>query len=168
MDKLLDKISSYNLLNNLMPGSIFCFLLEYICSIDILRESVIENLFIYYFVGVAISRVGSIIIEPIAEKAGIISHVDYNDYIIASKTDKMVETLLETNNQYRTITAGGLSIIVIKLYIIAKQSIKGLSYTTPYFIVFFGLIISLLSLRKQNNYLKKRVNKAIQDTKKEN
>ena len=164
MDKLFEKISSYNLLNNLIPGGVFCFLLHRICSIDILGNSVVENLFIYYFVGMVISRVGSILIEPIAKKIKLVSYVDYNDYIVASKKDPKIDILLETSNLYRTIVAGGLLILIVKLYICAGQKIQVFSYATPYIIVIFFLIIFLFSFRKQTQYIKRRVDKATQDT----
>jgi len=155
MDKLLEKISSYNLLNNLMPGGIFCFLLHRICNIDILGTSIVENLFVYYFIGMVISRLGSILIEPIARKIKLVSYADYNDYITASKKDSKIDTLLETSNLYRTIVAGGLLIIIIRLYICAERQVQVLVYATPYIIVFFLLIIFLISFRKQTEYIKK-------------
>lgn len=163
LDKFIDKLSSYNLLNNLIPGSVFCYLLQHICFVDVLSNSVVENLFIYYFIGMVLSRVGSILIEPIAKKVRLVSYADYNDYIIASKTDKKIDILLETSNLYRTIAAGGLLIIVVKLYMIAEQNVEIFSHLTPYIIAVALLIIFLLSFRKQTEYIKKRVNKAIKD-----
>ena len=64
IESLLEKLSSYNLLNNLLPGAIFCYLLKTIVNIDI-SNNIVEDLFVYYFIGMIISRIGSIIIEPI-------------------------------------------------------------------------------------------------------
>jgi hypothetical protein len=161
MDKLLEKLSSYNLLNNLIPGSVFCFLLHSICSIDILSDSVVENLFIYYFVGMILSRVGSIVVEPIAKKVKLVSYANYNDYIVASKVDPKIDTLLETKNLYRTVAACGLLIICVKIYTIAEQYLQALSYAAPYIIAGLLLVIFLLSYRKQTNYIRKRVNHAV-------
>lgn len=167
MDKLLEKISSYNLLNNLIPGSVFCFLLHSVCTIDILSDSIVENLFIYYFIGMVLSRVGSIIIEPIAQKMKLATYADYNDYIAASKIDPKIDILLETNNLYRTIAAAGFLIIFVKIYTVAEQHLYVLSFVAPYIIAVFLLVIFLLSFRKQTRYIKKRVNNAIQNKKKE-
>lgn len=167
MDKLLEKISSYNLLNNLIPGSVFCFLLHSVCTIDILSDSIVENLFIYYFIGMVLSRVGSIIIEPITQKMKLATYANYNDYIAASKIDPKIDILLETNNLYRTIAAAGFLIIFVKIYTVAEQHLYVLSFVTPYIIAVFLLVIFLLSFRKQTRYIKKRVNNAIQNKKKE-
>jgi len=38
MEKFFEKISSYNLLNNLLPGAVFCYLLKYFTSINLISE----------------------------------------------------------------------------------------------------------------------------------
>ena len=157
MDKLLEKISSYNLLNNLIPGGVFCFLLRSICSIDILTESIVEALFMYYFVGMVLSRVGSIVVEPITKKVKLISHVDYSDYIVASEADSQIDILLETNNLYRTIVSCGLLTILVKTYTLAERYLQVLSCVTPYIISGLLVVLFLLSFRKQTNYIIKRV-----------
>jgi hypothetical protein len=167
MAKLLEKLSSYNLLNNLIPGSVFCFLLHSICFIDILSDSVVEILFIYYFVGMILSRIGSLVVEPIAEKTKLVSYADYGNYILASKIDSKIDILLETNNLYRTIAACGLVIIFVKLYTVAERYLQALSYAAPYVIAGLLLAIFLLSFGKQTNYIKKRVENVVQDKKKE-
>lgn len=65
---IVEKISSYNLFNNLFPGILFCYLLKTMLGIVVVSNNWIENLVIYYFVGIVISRVGSIVIEPIMKK----------------------------------------------------------------------------------------------------
>lgn len=161
MDKLLDKLSSYNILNNLIPGSIFCYLVQYINDIDLLTDSVVENLFVYYFAGMVISRLGSLIVEPFAKRIGIINYADYNDYLSASKADVKIDPLLETNNLYRTISAGSLLIIVASIYLFAEQKICLLSNVTPYIVVVLLLLLFLLSYRKQTDYIRKRVEYAV-------
>ncbi len=163
MDKFLDKLSSYNLLNNLIPGSIFCYLLQYICSINIINSSTVENFFIYYFVGMVLSRIGSIFIEPLAKKLKLITYTDYNDYIVASKIDNKIDVLLETSNLYRTIISIGLLIIVIKIYTFAEQHMTCLSNADQYIILIALVVIFSLSYKKQTKYIKDRINIAIQE-----
>ena len=75
LDKFLEKISSYNLLNNLFPGAVFCFLAYKLCGVTLIANSIIESLFVYYFVGMVISRVGSIFIEPVLEKVKFVKKI---------------------------------------------------------------------------------------------
>lgn len=49
MEKLIEKLDSYSILNNLLPGAVFAYLFEYIFEVDIVRDGIVENLFIYYF-----------------------------------------------------------------------------------------------------------------------
>ena len=163
MDKLLDKLSSYNLLNSLIPGSIFSYLLQYICSINIISSSTVENFFIYYFVGMVLSRIGSIFIEPLAKKLKLITYTGYNDYVIASKIDNKIDVLLETSNLYRTIISIGLLIIAVKIYTFAEQYMTCLSNADQYIILIALVVIFSLSYKKQTKYIKDRVNIAIQE-----
>lgn len=162
MDKFLDKLSSYNILNNLIPGSIFCYLLQYINGINLISDSLVENLFLYYFFGMVISRLGSLIVEPFAKKTGFVHYAEYSDYLIASKTDGKIDVLLETNNLYRTISASGMLIIIISIYLFAEKRISFLSYATPYLVAIVLLLLFLFSFRKQTHYIKNRVEHVVQ------
>ena len=86
----VDKVSSYNILNNLFPGVIFCYILGKITRFTLLGENIIEQLFIWYFVGMILSRIGSVFIETALQKIKIknetyIKFVDYKQYTEASK-----------------------------------------------------------------------------------
>lgn len=86
MEKVLEKISSYNILNNLIPGGAFVWLCES-CGIPFftLTSSIIEKLFVYYFCGMIMSRVGSLVIEELCKKAKIITYASKQDYVEAEK-----------------------------------------------------------------------------------
>ena len=161
MEKLLEKISIYHILNNLVPGSIFCLMLHRINGINMLSEKTIETVFVYYFVGMVVSRFGSLVVEPISIKFGIVKYADHHDYIAASPKDEMIATLLETNNLYRTIAASGLLVILIKVYIIIEQRFCFLSDARPYLVGIIVFVLFLLSYRKQTAYIKSRVEKVI-------
>ena len=107
MEKLLaqivEKISSYNIVNNLYPGILFVYVLKIMFGTDLLLNNWFENLIVFYFVGMVLSRIGSIIIEPVMKKIKIIKYAPYQDYVKASSIDPLVATLSETNNTYRTL-----------------------------------------------------------------
>lgn len=168
MDNYFGKLSSYNILNNLIPGSIFCYLLQYINGIDLQSNSVLQDLFIYYFVGMLINRLGSLILEPFAKMVGLVNYVDYTDYLMATKIDGKIDILLETNNLYRTISAGIFLIILVSIYAFAERQISILPYVTPYLVVIVLLLIFLFSYRKQSTYIKKRVEHVVKNKKEGN
>ena len=60
---IIEKISSYNIFNNLYPGILFIYLLKFMFGINILSDNWFENLIVFYFVGMVLSRIGSIIIQ---------------------------------------------------------------------------------------------------------
>ena len=72
MESILEKISSYNLFNYLLPGVVLCVVSDRYFDIPLLQDSIITGLFLYYFVGLVTSRFGSIVLEPILKKLKIV------------------------------------------------------------------------------------------------
>ena len=105
MDKLIDKISSYNIFNYLFPGVIYCLLSQYFFGFGIYEESMFIGVFLYYFIGLVISRVGSIFVEPVIRKVARVPFSDYSDFVKASQKDPKIEALSEVNNMYRTVVS---------------------------------------------------------------
>ena len=62
--QIVEKISSYNIVNNLYPGILFVYVLKIMFGTNLLSNNWFENLIVFYFVGMVLSRIGSIIIEP--------------------------------------------------------------------------------------------------------
>lgn len=168
MDKLIEKISSYNVLNNILPGAVFCFLLKVFLKIDILNDGIIEKLFIYYFVGMITSRIGSIIVEPVLIKIKFVIFSPYKDFIIASAKDEKVNVLLETNNTYRTMLSMCLLFLITKIYILFEKNFNWLTKYTGVIVVVFLLIIFTFSYKKQTDYISKRVKIVNTKSKEEN
>lgn len=159
MEKCFEKLSSYNFLNNLLPGAIFDLGLKYFVGINLLQNNILDNLFIYYFTGLIISRCGSIIIEPILRKIKFVNFASYNDFLIASKVDSKIDILSETNNTYRTFLSAAILILLIKLgYSLVRQNVLALGLS-QYLIVLCLVIMFAISYRKQTSYIKKRVEK---------
>ncbi|MEZ5590577.1 MAG: hypothetical protein R3F53_07675 [Gammaproteobacteria bacterium] len=161
MEKILEKLSSYNIFNYLFPGAVFCVVADRYLAIPLLQDSIINGLFLYYFVGLVISRFGSIAIEPLLIKSGFIKFTDYQNYIRAAKEDPKIELLSESNNTYRTMLSM-LSILCVAA--IGAHLVK----CSPNFLVFVkysilpGLaILFVFSYNKQTGYIKKRISSVI-------
>ena len=93
---MLEKISSYNFFNNFFPGIIFCYMVKKFANYELDTGNLWENLFVYYFWGLIIGRIGSLIIENLLLKIRIknkknktrknyIERAPYNEYIKASE-----------------------------------------------------------------------------------
>jgi hypothetical protein len=57
MKELLDKISSYNLFNYLLPGVLFATLAEYLTSYHLVQDDLVVGAFVYYFMGLVVMAV---------------------------------------------------------------------------------------------------------------
>lgn len=157
MDKFLEKISSYNLLNNLLPGVVYCFLIHKLCGVTLIANNIVESIFMYYFVGMVISRIGSIFIKPVLEKIKFVKIAEYSEYVNASRKDPKIDTLSETNNTYRTMISLCITIALTKIAVHICHYSDWFSNNYKWILVVLLLLIFILSYRKQTKYIKSRV-----------
>lgn len=160
MEKLLEKLSSYNILNNILPGVIMTYIFEALYQVEISEKNLVENMFVYYFIGLIVNRIGSLVIEPIAKQINLVKYAPYNDYISATVKDKSIEILLETNNVYRTFLAVAfISVLMMIHSCFLIDNIK-LSNKVSIAICIIGLVILFaFSYHKQTKYIVNRINK---------
>lgn len=158
MTDLISKLSSYDLFNNLFPGVIFAVISEKITSYSFLQKDIVMGFFVYYFIGLVISRFGSLAIEPALKKIEFLKFVDYKDFVSASKNDEKIELLSEKNNSYRAMSSMFALLLILKIceWIVSLCPI--LKEYGSVILVFFLFIASLFSYRKQTEYVVKRVN----------
>lgn len=71
LKSISEKISSYNIFNNLFPGIIFCSVMTKITRFNFATDTIIEQFFMWYFIGMVISRIGSIFVEDTLKKIKI-------------------------------------------------------------------------------------------------
>jgi hypothetical protein len=157
MKDIIDKISSYNIFNYLFPGVLFVIIAKHFTDYILVQEDNLLGAFLYYFIGMIISRFGSLIIEPILKKIKFLKFREYNRYVNASKKDSKLELLSEVNNTYRTLNSMIISLLFLKIYnsIEAKFEIDS-SVSLIIFTVFVFLLF-IYSYRKQTNYITKRI-----------
>ncbi len=157
MKDILDKISSYNLFNYLLPGVVFAYSVNNLTPYQILSGDVIVDAFIAYFIGLIVSRFGSLVVEPLLKKTTFLEYVDYQSYVSASKKDPKLELLSEVNNSYRTLSSMFILIALLKMWVILEAKISFLRVVGPYFLLVLILVMFLFSYKKQTEYVVKRV-----------
>jgi len=154
VESIINKLSSYNLFNYLLPGVIFTVIIESITSFKFLTSNLELDFFIVYFIGLLISRIGSLFIEPILKKVSFVKFAEYSDYLEASKVDKEIITLSEANNMYRTFISLFFVVAILKLYDLGNFS----SATTISISLLIIFTLFLFGYRKQTSYITKRIN----------
>lgn len=157
MDKLIERISSYNLFNYLLPGLVFAVLADQSTTLSFVRDNLFEALFMYYFIGLVISRVGSLIIEPILKRAKIVEFAEYSRYQKAAKNDEKIELLSEVNNTYRTLSSSFLLLLLLYAYDDILIEPKGEFILSQYMLALSLFILFIFAYRKQTAYISKRV-----------
>lgn len=157
MKDILDKIGAYNLFNFLLPGVLFAVVLERITPYSITQENLAIAAFVYYFVGLVISRFGSLVIEPFLKKISFLRFAPYEDFVSASKNDPKIELLSQDNNMYRGFIALLVLLILVKIYELASIKFPVLNEQVATTAVFVLLIGFLFSYRKQSAYIAKRI-----------
>ncbi len=157
MNYILDKISSYNIFNNLLPGIVFVILTSKLTIYNLIQGDHIIGIFLYYFIGLIISRIGSLIIEPLLKYINFLNGKNYKGYINASKIDSKIELLLEVNNTYRTMCSLIISVIFLKIFEALETRYIFLKDWKIEISLVVILFLFVFSLRKQTNYITKRI-----------
>ena len=157
MKDLLAKLSSYNLFNYLLPGIIFVVLSSKMTRYSFIQQDIVIGFFLYYFIGLVVSRFGSLVIEPVLKRLSFLHFSDYKDFVSASKADEKIEVLSEVNNMYRTLCSLFMLLGFLKLYGVIENKFTALKDWNTVILVLLLLIMFLFSYRKQTDYITKRI-----------
>jgi hypothetical protein len=157
MDKLIDKLTSYNLFTNLLPGVMYCLLSDKLLNTKLIQSDIVIGVFFYYFCGMLISRFSSVIVEPLLKATKFVTFAKYEHYLTAIAKDPQIGTLLETNNTYRSIVALFACILLTGAWTATLTKYPELESVAGYALVTIALSLFLFAYRKQNNYIKSRI-----------
>ncbi len=163
MQDLLGKISSYNLFNYLFSGVLFVSLSSIFTPYSFIQKDLFIGVFIYYFIGLVISRIGSIIIEPILKFISFVKFESYSNFVIATKKDSGLDVLSEVNNMYRTLVSVCASLIFLMLYDAYKIKFLWLQGNEAYLLLLVLTILFLFAYHKQTGYINRRIKANLQD-----
>lgn len=160
MEKIIDKITSYNLFNYLFPGVLFSVALEHITPYSLTHEDLLISVFVYYFVGLVISRFASIVIEPLLRWVHFLKFAEYDDFVAAVKKDPKIELLSEVNNMYRTLVSAVVLLGVAKGYELLSYKVPFIGDHRWWILTITLLLTLLIAYKKQTSYIRKRVESA--------
>lgn len=157
MSDILNKISSYNIFNYLLPGVVFAVATDQLTSYSVIQDDTLIGLFLYYFIGLVISRFGSLLLEPLLKKVGFLHYVKYSSFVEASATDNKLEMLSEVNNMYRTFVSLFMCLIIFIAFEKSANWWPILNSWAPYLSILVLICVFLYSWKKQSNYIVSRV-----------
>lgn len=157
MKDLLDKLTSYNLFNNLLPGIIFVIFCKEFVGYNLIQENNILAAFLYYFIGMSISRFGSLVIEPVLIKLKILKYENYKSFVKTSKPDPKTEVLIEVNNTFRTVASIFFLLLITMAYELINSYIDISKHLENIILIILLLLLYLASFRKQTKYISKRI-----------
>lgn len=157
MDKVIDKISTYNLFNYLLPGVLFVIFAKNFIPFDFIQGNIVLDVFLYYFIGLVISRFGSLVIEPLLKRVKFLHFAKHEYFIVASKDDPKIEILSEENNMYRTFISMFVLLLLSKLYFHIQNLYPQIQQWSLYILIVCLLVMFLYSYRKQTAYIFKRI-----------
>lgn len=155
---LIDRLSQYNFLTNILPGSVLCIVLKYMVGYDLfVTEDWYQMGVIFYFVGMVNNRFGSIFVEWVLKETSFVKFASYDSFVLAEKNDDKISILSMENNVFRSyISVCLLSLLafIFKCIAIKCAWVNELRYI---FLLIALLVLFLLSYRKQTSYVLKRI-----------
>lgn len=159
MDNMSSKISPYDLLNVLFPGVLAVAFYSWCFGVSILAIDIVSSTVYFcitYLVGIIVSRIGSLIIEPLFKKFGFITW--HKNYYKAERRDPKISILLKVMNMYRTLVA--LTVSCCALVLVTTFFTKTITCCTCLQLLLMLVAIMMLfsvSYIKQSKLIYRRV-----------
>ena len=157
MSELLTKLSSYNLFNYLLPGVVFAILASQTSGYQLIQRDIITGVFLYYFLGMVVSRFGSLVLDPVLIRLSFVKFADYKHFVVASKKDPQLEILSEVNNTYRTLCSLFTLLLMLKLYAQIEGRFPSIRAWDATLLMVSLFVMFLFAYRKQTSFVVKRI-----------
>ena len=157
MSNFIEKMGSYQIMTNLLPGVFLGMALKLLLGITMPMENIGEEIIVYYFMGFIINRISSLIVKPVLKKCKFIHEAPYPDYSRAAKIDSKIDVLSETNNYFRALLTSSLLLIAIHIIRISIWKIEWISSNWNWISMISLVILFLFAYKKQTNFICKRV-----------
>ena len=155
---ILEKISSYNILTNIIPGAVLCVVLRYLVGYDVVTEQNWLALgVIFYIIGLINNRFGSLVIGPFLKWIHFVNPCSYKDFIKAENTDAKVAILNTENNVFRSYIAVFTLSLIALFYKTVLSRWGFLSDNINIVILILLVILFAFSYRKQTKIISQRV-----------
>jgi hypothetical protein len=162
MEEIVSSLPVYNVLTNLIPGTVLATLLKlYVkgCDIFSFSDNVLILVVIFYFLGVVSARISSLLVEPLLMKLKIVkyeSHKDYTNAELREQTEKLTQ-LSRMSIEYRNYLSVFIIVLVLKLSFLSSHVEEFVANNSGWPILCLGGLLFLFSYRKQTRYVSSRI-----------
>jgi hypothetical protein len=157
MNDFLSKLSSYHLFNYLVPGVVFGVLARQVVPYPAGPHDIATWAFLAYFVGLVVSRFGSLVVEPLLRYSKFMQFWDFDELSNYSKDDPHLSVLYEVSNMYRTVASGFLLLLLLKMYVKLEARCPILQEWNTTILAVLMLVMFLFAYKKQTLYMMKRI-----------
>lgn len=157
MESILQNISEYRLLNNLIPGGFFVGALSWAAGWASSEVNFIFIIAISYVAGVVLSRLGSLIVEPVAKKVFKLEFAPYDEYCQAEKRYPKLASMNTENSTFRTFVAMSACLLLGAPIIGLFGMGDGRALSLLVIASALAVAIFMLAYIKQTNYIVGRV-----------
>ena len=178
MSNIFQKLGSYHILANLIPGAFFVISLNWLFGISIPTDNIGEDLLVFYFIGLVMDRIGSLVTDfifvasdnelnsehssprSILKKTRFIRRSSYHEYIEAEKEDSKISALSDMNECYSSLLTCVWMLPVVWGGLQLRERIQWLYEYGHWVILVLLFLLFLLSYWKQTRYIRSRVEKS--------
>ena len=154
---IFDRLSQYNFLTNILPGTVLCIIMKYLVGYDLIPDDYYQAGIVFYFVGMVNSRVGSLIVEPILKVISWVKFAPYPEFLQAEKEDPKLTLLSQENNVFRSYISVMFISIVGYIYKNCTLDLRQFLSDDPLVLIVILFVLFLFAYRKQTSFVKKRV-----------
>jgi hypothetical protein len=161
---MLDKLDAYNIVANLVPGAALVYALHYSGFPTPNPERIGAFLLVAFVAGVTTNRIGSLVLDPLLRwnKIGFLFEKDYPAFVGSEREDEKLETLVANSGLYRTFFTAGLIYLMLLAIDLCLTKIDASAREIFIGFVVVGMIVFLFALRKEDGYIKSRIDKVNQ------
>lgn len=167
-ERIADQISAYEIFNHIIPGAVYLILADRFTAFSLLTGYVITDIITFYFAGVVIGRIGSLLIEPAMDRIKnrkclfFLDRAPYIEFIRAEGKDEQhkLQQLVMAHNMYRSLTAGTMLLLFTILFDWVWSIIPTCCVFRKVAILDICLFLALLflcSMSKQSKRIKSRI-----------
>ena len=155
---LIDKLSQYNFVTNILPGTMLCLMLKHIVGYDLFVTNEWYQMgIIFYFVGMVNNRFSSLVIELTMKKTKIVKFSNYKEFIDEKKKDSKITVLSMENNVFRSYISVCTISLIASLFKLIADNVNWIDEWKMQFLLVALLLLFMLSYRKQTSYVRERV-----------